>query len=674
MSFVIFNQVERYHVAREVIRCLHGEKEKCRILEVGAGRHGNSARYFPNDDVLFTDIIYTEEDLKDPRFMLADATNLPFQDNAFDFVIGLDVLEHIHPTQRASMLQEIYRVAQIGVFLSFPHNSPKSQLDEQLEHIYLSCQKEPPIWLHEHDEMGLPSFDTIYQLVTQSISPQHVFGAHGVDYELNRTMLRLEAYASCNPALMDTLIQVNNAYVEDVLVHDLGGCIEDSVKSYLVLSKLPLNDRTSKSLQGIFAKDDRQVITGFRKHIADQFKAWMKEQAAVDTKEDGAMGDQNVMTAMLEVMDRVDQMMKNLGASVEEKMSRLAQAQQQEIQRHQEEENRIVMNIILITYNQEKYIKTTLRSILDQKTDFAFNIIVADDCSKDKTVSIIQEMEKQTDIPFVYLDNSRNHGIMQNYKRAFAACDAEYVAIMEGDDIWTDPYRLQKHKTFLESHLECAMSFNQFVVKDFKKGTADLMPKIVHDNLETYRIFSGADLAYDNLIGNFSTCVYKNAYLQRLPQRLYDVHAYDWLTNIFIAQMGLVGCLLQPMSIYRIHSAGIWSQKTQQDKLKEIIDMTIIYDELTDHEFTLGFTAHRNRLEAQLRLLEGVGNPAPAPAAEQPVPTVKQNGVKKFLKKVCVRLRGYMMRILDCLPPMVTLILKWLVPPVIVRKIKNVRE
>lgn len=373
-------------------------------------------------------------------------------------------------------------------------------------------------------------------------------------------------------------------------------------------------------------------------------------------------------TALRDTVERLDQLIARVDQQAD-CYARLAQ----ELQRLEEERNNIRMNVILVTYNQEKYIEKTLETILNQKTDFRFNILVADDCSRDRTVELIQAMEAQTDIPFVYLDNSRNLGIMNNYRRAFAACDAEYVAIMEGDDLWIDPYRLQKHKDFLDAHPECAMSFNRFIVKNFEKGEENTQPILTVSNEETYRIFTGHDLAHDNLIGNFSTSVYKNAYLQNLPKQLYDVHAYDWLTNIFMSQMGRIGCLLQPMSIYRIHSGGVWSNKRQQDKLQEIIDLTEIYDKLTNREFTVGFTANRNRLKAQLAALEEVEHPHPA--AGRAVPTPAPRTLRQKVKsRLLLPLRQVFYFVLDCTPPFITAIVKWIVPPRLVRKVKMMRE
>ena len=54
-------------------------------------------------------------------------------------------------------------------------------------------------------------------------------------------------------------------------------------------------------------------------------------------------------------------------------------------------------------------------------------------------------------------------GIAANYKRAYAATEAEYVAVIEGDDWWTDVNRLQKHIDYLSTHTDCVMTKNNYM-------------------------------------------------------------------------------------------------------------------------------------------------------------------------------------------------------------------
>ncbi len=113
--------------------------------------------------------------------------------------------------------------------------------------------------------------------------------------------------------------------------------------------------------------------------------------------------------------------------------------------------------ICLITFNQEKYISQALESVLIQKAGFHYQIFIGEDCSTDTTLSICLEYQnKYPDIVKV-LHNEKNIGVVANTINTLAyirKSGAKYIAMLEGDDYWIDPYKLQKQFDFLESNPE----------------------------------------------------------------------------------------------------------------------------------------------------------------------------------------------------------------------------
>ena len=110
-----------------------------------------------------------------------------------------------------------------------------------------------------------------------------------------------------------------------------------------------------------------------------------------------------------------------------------------------------IVNVVIVTYNQEKYIAQAIESALMQITGFPFTIILNDDCSVDLTSEICREYAEKYPSKIVYHRNIENLGLVRNYKIAFELCDAKYIAILEGDDFWIDEYKLQKQVDILES-------------------------------------------------------------------------------------------------------------------------------------------------------------------------------------------------------------------------------
>jgi glycosyltransferase involved in cell wall biosynthesis len=114
----------------------------------------------------------------------------------------------------------------------------------------------------------------------------------------------------------------------------------------------------------------------------------------------------------------------------------------------------IIVSVIMITFGHEKYIKQAVEGVLMQLCDFEIELIVANDCSPDNTDSIVQKIiethPKSTLIN--YTKHNLNKGMSSNFIWASEQTKGKYIALCEGDDYWTDPYKLQKQVDFLESN------------------------------------------------------------------------------------------------------------------------------------------------------------------------------------------------------------------------------
>lgn len=115
-----------------------------------------------------------------------------------------------------------------------------------------------------------------------------------------------------------------------------------------------------------------------------------------------------------------------------------------------------LVSIGCITYNHAPYIRQCIKGFLMQKTNFPFEIIINDDCSTDGTTEIIKEYEKQYPnlINAIYhSENQYSKGVKGIFwKYVFSKVRGKYIAMCEGDDYWTDPYKLKRQIEYLELH------------------------------------------------------------------------------------------------------------------------------------------------------------------------------------------------------------------------------
>ena len=114
----------------------------------------------------------------------------------------------------------------------------------------------------------------------------------------------------------------------------------------------------------------------------------------------------------------------------------------------------IAVSVICVTYNHENYIREALESILMQKTNFEFEILIGEDCSTDGTRDILKEYENKYPGRFRMYYREKNLGATKNEYELFMDAKGKYIAALELDDIWTDPFKLQKQYDFLETHEE----------------------------------------------------------------------------------------------------------------------------------------------------------------------------------------------------------------------------
>ncbi|MBB5269602.1 glycosyltransferase family 2 protein [Algibacter amylolyticus] len=104
----------------------------------------------------------------------------------------------------------------------------------------------------------------------------------------------------------------------------------------------------------------------------------------------------------------------------------------------------IKLSVHLITFNNEKHIKNTLESILKQKVNFNYEIVVGDDCSTDNTLKIILDYEKNHPDLFKIKKNSKQLGILKNFKATLDRCNGNYIFDIAGDDLLKQDCALQK--------------------------------------------------------------------------------------------------------------------------------------------------------------------------------------------------------------------------------------
>lgn len=116
----------------------------------------------------------------------------------------------------------------------------------------------------------------------------------------------------------------------------------------------------------------------------------------------------------------------------------------------------IKVSVCVVTYNQEQYIAECLDSLVNQQTNFEFEIVVGEDCSTDNTRTIVQNFVNNYPNLIVPVFHKMNVGAIENIKAVYKLARGKYIAHLDGDDM-AMPHKLQHQYNVMEQNPKCTI-------------------------------------------------------------------------------------------------------------------------------------------------------------------------------------------------------------------------
>ena len=231
-----------------------------------------------------------------------------------------------------------------------------------------------------------------------------------------------------------------------------------------------------------------------------------------------------------------------------------------------------LVSVCIQTYQHVDFISECLDSILKQQTNFPFEILLGEDESTDGTKLICEDYANKFPEKIRFFSHKRENNILINGNPSgrfnmlynLLSSNGKFIAICEGDDYWTDPLKLQKQVDFLEANTEYGICFHRANLK--KEDTFKL-----HEvpDFNTNGVYEYIDLLKNYNFITTASVVFRKPENFSIP---------DWFKNLPFGDLGLyklilngkkIKCLEDVMSVYRLHSNGMWSKlkKTNEDDL-----------------------------------------------------------------------------------------------------------
>lgn len=227
-----------------------------------------------------------------------------------------------------------------------------------------------------------------------------------------------------------------------------------------------------------------------------------------------------------------------------------------------------MVTIRCIAYNHEPYIRQCLEGFVIQKTNFRFEAIVHDDASTDDTAAIIREYaEKYPDIikPIFETENqySKQDGSLERIMNSHTC--GKYVALCEGDDYWTDPYKLQKQVDFLEQNPEYGLVHTDCLICGDNKGMKVGRRGLIYGRNNDKNYSDSQSLFYNILINKIHiqtlTVLYRKSLLEKIKTNDITFKMGDTPLWLDISQCAKIKYLKDITGVYYKHTGSATRQK-----------------------------------------------------------------------------------------------------------------
>lgn len=227
------------------------------------------------------------------------------------------------------------------------------------------------------------------------------------------------------------------------------------------------------------------------------------------------------------------------------------------------------ISVMITFYNQVEYVEQTIKSVLSQKTDLKYELILGDDGSNDGTYELLsiwkekypdkivvlrmpREKDKKYE-PIIRVSNNRYN--MLKYARG------KYVTYLDGDDYYTDDNKLQKQYDLLEAHPECVACGHNITMLWEKTGQTKMLglnfkKTIVINNKDYWRYFY---LHTDTLL-------FRNVFKASVEQIEADIFDDNIITLYFIKNGNIV-FIPEQMAVYRQLEGSSWNKRSEYERL-----------------------------------------------------------------------------------------------------------
>jgi|GEM_PF-1601493 len=266
------------------------------------------------------------------------------------------------------------------------------------------------------------------------------------------------------------------------------------------------------------------------------------------------------------------------------------------------------ISVLMTTFNHESYIEQAIKSVLSQEFDGRIEIIVADDASHDNTVDRVVRLQA-TDPRIRLCPPDRRLGVSRNFARALSCARGTYVAILDGDDYWTDPLKCQRQVDFLRLHPEAVGSFEAVFIVDESGNTLH-----EHRAAEVGTVLSRIDFVAGYPLTS-QTLMLRRRACEVFPDWGYATPCQDWVIAWIASAGGTIVCTGDFSAAYRQSAASVWTSRSPRQQLAMFLHAATLLNahgalavvpDAQERQYQAAYRSFRHYVDHQFSLIDAL--------------------------------------------------------------------
>lgn len=224
-----------------------------------------------------------------------------------------------------------------------------------------------------------------------------------------------------------------------------------------------------------------------------------------------------------------------------------------------------LVSVLLITYNQQDYIAQAIESVLMQKVNFPYEIIIGEDLGPDNTRAICENYAAKYDFIHV-LPRTKNLGVAGNWCDCVQHAQGKYIFMLDGDDYWTAPNKMQMQVDFMELHEKCIICHTDVQIFSMHSGKLRSSKKSnVPEGMIQHDVLVGREQ-----VTSSTMCLRTELVKKHIPFDMFvddDFPCEDWPAIVILAAYGEIYYIPQATTVYRVGQPSVTHQ-VNYDKIR----------------------------------------------------------------------------------------------------------